>query len=193
MSEKPWPYLLGLCRLACLACCCAICLQTPCTAAAAERELEYQIKAAYLYKFAGHIEWPSNTFTDAAMPLTIGVLAADELAAELGRLKRGRLVNDRPVQVRVLKAGEPLQGVQLLFVGQLDERQLRRTLDAIQTQAVLAVTELPGALDAGSMINFVLLDKRVRFEISLAHAERSGLKVSAKLLAVAQRVDTGRP
>ena len=52
---------------------------------------------------------------------------------------------------------------------------------------------MPGAIDVGSVINFVLVDNRVRFEISVGNAERHGLKVSSRLLAVAQRVEMGRP
>jgi hypothetical protein len=41
------------------------------------------------------------------------------------------------------------------------------------------------------MINFVLDDRRVRFDIALDTAERSGLKLSSRLLAVARDVRTG--
>jgi hypothetical protein len=47
-------------------------------------------------------------------------------------------------------------------------------------------------MDAGGIINFVTVDNRIRFEISVGNADRQGLKVSSRLLAVAQRVDTGR-
>jgi hypothetical protein len=57
--------------------------------------------------------------------------------------------------------------------------------------AVLTVTDSEGALAQGSMINFVLDDRRVRFDIALDTAERSGLKLSSRLLAVARDVRTG--
>jgi hypothetical protein len=44
----------------------------------------------------------------------------------------------------------------------------------------------------GSVLNFVIVDKRVRFEISLTAAERAGLKISSELLSVAVRVHGGR-
>jgi len=55
------------------------------------------------------------------------------------------------------------------------------------------VTESDGALTQGSMINFVLVDRRVRFEVALDSAEKSGLKLSSRLLAVARQVRTGTP
>jgi hypothetical protein len=155
--------------------------------------LEIQIKAAYLYKFAGHIEWPPEAFTDTSTPFIIGVVGAGEVADELNRLKPGRAVNDRPVEVRVLKAGDAARGVQLIFVGGRDGAQLKRALEPYKALPALLISDVPGAMDAGSVINFVLVDNRVRFEISVGNAERHGLKVSSRLLAVAQRVDSGRP
>jgi hypothetical protein len=53
---------------------------------------------------------------------------------------------------------------------------------------VLVVTNEEGGLDSGSTVNFLLIDQRVRFEISLDAAESSSLKVASELLAVAIRV-----
>jgi hypothetical protein len=53
---------------------------------------------------------------------------------------------------------------------------------------VLIVSESPGALRQGSIVNFVVVDGRVRFDVSLEAAERRGLRLSSRLLAVAKSV-----
>ncbi|MNC96526.1 hypothetical protein D3C83_139230 [compost metagenome] len=60
-----------------------------------------------------------------------------------------------------------------------------------QQRSILVVTESDGALTYGSVINFVLSEGRVRFEISLDSARKSGLKLSSRLLAVAEQVYSG--
>lgn len=160
---------------------------------AIQGESEYRIKAAYLYKFAAYVEWPAAAFAKADTPVTIGILGADDMASELIKLKGGPLINNRAMEVKLLKSGEPLTGIQVLFVGRHESAALSRILDRVQTQPVLSVTELAGALGAGSIINFVPVDDRIRFEVSVAHAERSGLKISARLLAVAQKIESRRP
>ena len=156
-------------------------------------ESEDRIKAAYLYKFAAYVEWPASAFAKADSPLTIGIVGADEMASELIKLKGGPLINNRAMEVKLLKPGEPLTGIQVLFVGRHESAPLSRILERVQTLPVLSVTELAGALGAGSIINFVPVDDRIRFEVSVAQAERSGLKVSARLLGVAQKIETRRP
>lgn len=155
-------------------------------------ELETRVKAAYLYRFAGHVEWPPAAFRDAEAPLTIAVAGADELMGELVKLKGGKPLADRTLDVRAWRGGDSLAGVQILFVGRQDTKAMQRVLDAARSLPVLVVTESEGALTLGSAINFLLVDNRVRFEVSLGQAERSGLKVSSRLLAVAQRVQGGR-
>src|SRR5437016_6016855 len=57
---------------------------------------ETQIKAAFLYKFSGFVEWPPKAFARPDSPFTIGVIGADELAAELEQIVRGRTVLGAP-------------------------------------------------------------------------------------------------
>jgi len=155
--------------------------------AAAQQATEASIKAAFLYKFAGYIEWPPNAFVAPDAPLVIGVLGADEVAAELERLLPGRSVNNRPVFVRRFREGEPPTGAHILFVGR-DEPNLRAVVRAAQQHGALVVTESERGLEAGGSINFVLVGDRVGFEVSLEAAERSGHRISSRMLAVARRV-----
>ena len=53
------------------------------------------------------------------------------------------------------------------------------------------VTESDEALAHGSMINFVAVDNRVRFDVALPQAQRRHLRISSRLLGVARRVVQG--
>jgi hypothetical protein len=156
-------------------------------------QLELKVKAAFLYKFIGYIDWPAASFARPDTPVTIGVVGADALAAELAQAVAGRTANDRPVAVRRLKPGEPLDGVHVLFVGRAESARLPQLAQAAHARSILTVSESDGALAQGSVINFVIAERRVRFEIALDSAEKSRLKLSSRLLAVAQQVRTGTP
>ena len=148
---------------------------------------EPSVKAAFLYKFANYVEWPPNALPAPDAPFVIGVLGSDEVAAELEKIVPGRAVHNHPAVVRRLREGDPIAGVQMLFVGR-GQPNLRAILHAAQQQATLTVTESERGLEGGSVINFVVADQRVGFEVSLEAAERSGLKVSSRMLNVARRV-----
>jgi hypothetical protein len=53
---------------------------------------------------------------------------------------------------------------------------------------VLTITGVERGIEHGSMINFVQVDGRVRFEVNVMVAEKSGLRLSSRLLTVAARV-----
>lgn len=154
--------------------------------------LERRVKAAFLYKFLGYADFPAAAFADSAAPVTIGVVGSDDMAAELARVVAGRQVRGRPIVVRTLREGEA-SAVHLLFVAGSDSARAARVLRAAATTsaALFSVTECELGLQSGSVINFRIIEERVRFDVSLDSAERNNVKLSSRLLTVANRVVRG--
>lgn len=153
--------------------------------------LERRVKAAFIYKFLGYAEFPANAFDAPAAPVVIGVANADEMAAELTRIASGRSVGNRPIAVRALREGEAA-AVHLLFVGGSDCARVGRIIRAMQ-RSLLVVSECDNGLSQGSVINFRIVDERVRFDVALDAAERNNVKLSSRLLTVANHVQKGTP
>lgn len=150
--------------------------------------LERRVKAAFLYKFLGYTDFPPSAFADAAAPVVIGLLGADELAAEVTRIVAGRQVQSRPITVKVLRDGDPMTGVHLLFVGGSDAARVR---GIARPPAVLIVSEADNGIQNGSVINFKVVEERVRFDVSLDAADKNSVKLSSRLLTVANHVYKG--
>jgi hypothetical protein len=157
-----------------------------CPANAAALYSEDAVKAAFLYRFTGYVEWPPAALAEPQF--TIAVLDAEGVAAELGRLLRDRQVQNRAAQARPISSIKELNGAQMLYIGAAHGQDLRRLIASLAGRPVLIVTNEEGGLEAGSTVNFLLIDQRVRFEISLDAAQSAGLKVASELLAVAIRV-----
>src|SRR5277367_544945 len=143
------------------------------------------VKAAYLYRFAAYVEWPEESV--AAGPFVIVVVGNHGIAAELRRLVPEHQINKRVVQVEEVTTVAQIGNAQILYVGSGNDAFLR-ALAAGGRHAMLVVSDDERGLDLGSVLNFVTVDKRVRFEVSLSAAERAHLKISADLLSVAIRV-----
>ena len=175
--------LLALVVLACALSCLAVGAQQGAPASAMS---ERSVKAAFLYKFLSYVEFAA----EPGPSLVVGVLGSDEIAAELSRITGGRMVGNRNVVVRNLKDGESLAGVHLLFVG-ADAQNPARAMSAAAQQGTVTVSEQDDGLQQGSVINFRVVDQRVRFEVSLPAAERSNARLSSRLLSVAYHVQKG--
>ena len=153
--------------------------------------LERKVKAAFLYKFLGYTEFPAAALGEPGMPIVIGVVDADDLAAELARIVNGRTVMSRPITVKVLREQEPPGTVHLLFVGGNDLARVRHVLRWARPSPMLLVSEAEGGLRQGSVINFRIVDERVRFDVSLDAADKHSVKLSSRLLTVAHQVHKG--
>jgi len=159
----------------------------PACAQIESRAAEYHIKAAFLCKFGNYIEWPAQALGERDSPFVIGVVAGDEVAAEIARTATNVLVHGRRIVVRRMQNAEPLAGVHLLFVARSAEGQLDDWLAADRGQPTLIVTESSRGPLPGGSINFVVVDDRVRFDVALP-TERAGLRISSDLLGVARTV-----
>jgi len=155
--------------------------------AQAQLASEGAVKAAFLYKFLAYIEWNPKAFPTPDTPLVVGTAGSDDVAVELERLAASRPVMGRRVVVRKLAEGDKFNGLHVLFVAR-GEPATRALVRQAREQGVLTVTETERGLEMGSAINFVALEDRVGFEVSLESAERSGHRISSRMLAVARRV-----
>lgn len=150
--------------------------------------LERRVKAAFLYKFSGYVEWPPASFPRSESPLLIGVAGDDRLANDLAQMTLGRTTSGHPITVVRLDKDDRPRHLHILFISGAESARIREWADMVQGAPVLIVTDVAGALDHGSMINFVSAEGRVRFEVALSPALASGLKLSSGLLAVAKTV-----
>lgn len=154
--------------------------------------LERQAMAAYLYKFAGFVEWPEKSFAKPDSPLLIGVVGSEVVAEQLERMVAGRSVAGHSVTVRRLQCGESLAGLHILFIDRgIDRNTQADLLAAARSYSLLTVTDADDGLAKGFMISFVLTGERLRFDVGLRQVAPSGLRISARMLAVAHRVHGG--
>lgn len=156
--------------------------------AASETVDEYQIKSAFICKFGNYVEWPEPIAADPESRFEIGVAASDDVVYEIVAASRGQTVNGRPVAVRQLARGDPVGGLNLIFVARSHAGRLAEILAAAEGRPILTVSESDAGTPTGSMITFVVVDDRVRFDVTLAPAERGRLRISARLLALARTV-----
>lgn len=145
-----------------------------------------EVEAAFLYRFAAYVNWPAEAFSGP--DFTIAVLGSDSIVRELQQMLPNHSLKNRPAQVRRIRGLDELRDAQILFVGPRYNDELKSVIARVANRPVLVVTASDHGLDDGSCVNFLVVDQRVRFEVSLTAADRVGLKVSSELLSVAIRV-----
>jgi hypothetical protein len=150
------------------------------------------VEAAYLYNFGKFVRWPADPAAQSA-PFSICTLGDDSFGETLESLIANETVSGRKIVARRLSSPAAAGDCQIVFLGQSEEPRLAKDMGVLKKKPVLTVSALPGFLDRGGMIQFLLQNKRVRFSVNLPAAEDSGLSPSSELLKVAVSVKTGPP
>ena len=150
--------------------------------------LEYQVKATFLYNFSKLTEWPSETFSENAAELVIGIVGEDPFGGAIDKLAADERQHGRKLVIKRLRWDQELKPCHVLFVSRSEKKHLRAILANVDGAGVLTVSEIEGFAASGGMIEFVFDDNRIRFDINREAALRANLKISSRLLALAHTV-----
>jgi hypothetical protein len=148
----------------------------------------YVVKTAFLFNFAKFIDWPPSSFASPQSPFTICVLGQDPFGHMLDDALQGKMIGDRPLVVRRLKGKADARRCQMVFVSSSETARLAEIIGSLQGANVLLVGDTNGFAALGGTIEFTLEENHVRFAINTDAADRSSLKFSSKLLALAKIV-----
>lgn len=157
------------------------------TAEPARAASEYDIKAAFLYKFAAFVKWPAGTFETPSSPLNLCIVGYDPFGPALDRAVQGQRLGDHPIVVKRLPRAHPDAGCHIVYVGGSRLQSAADGIEALRGSPVLVVSDQAMGSARGA-IHFVVADNRVRFHIDDAAAARNGVEISSKLLQLALSV-----
>jgi hypothetical protein len=157
--------------------------------AQAPKPSQYDVQAIYLYNFAKFVRWPPGS---PATTLDICIAGQKTYVDSLTKVVAGETINTHPLAVRAVQRPEDAAGCAILFIDASAKERLEGLLAATAGKPVLTVSDIPGFLDSGGMIQFLLIDNRVRFSVDLRPVARSGITLSSELLKVAIAVN-GKP
>ncbi len=162
-----------------------------CVVAARSEEItptEYEVKAAFLYNFAKFVEWPATALPEKKQPFIIGILGEDPFGDRLDRIVAGKQIQSHSIGIKRSKRVEELTACQIVFISDFAKGRLSPVLDVLHKKNILTVSDMEQFAELGGDIQFVISERRVRFVINAAAAQRAGLKLSSKLLALALEV-----
>jgi uncharacterized protein DUF4154 len=151
-----------------------------------QRNLEYEVKGAYLYNFLTYIEWPETAFGQPAAPFRLCLLGRDPFGKALDDLVRGESVGTHRIVIERLKEDQAVASCHAVFISDLEDERLDAIVRVTEKRSVLLVGESPRLNQLCGGIVFAVEGERVRFDINLPALTSRGLKVSAKLLRVAR-------
>lgn len=150
---------------------------------------EYQLKAAYIYHFAQFVDWPATAFAQTNSPLIIGVLGENPFGNDLQHTVQGKVLGGHPLSVQAYDSISDITNTcHILFISSSEKKRLTQIIAGLNGTSTLTIGESDRFIESGGIIKFVMDGPRIRFDINRTAAEKSGLKISFKLLNLASQV-----
>lgn len=158
----------------------------------AEISREWELKAAFLYKFTQFVDWPGEVFPATDSRFVIGVLGADPFGTVLDEAVRNETVRGRKLTVERYRRVEDVKACHILFISASEAPRLNRILATLKEQPILTVADFEGFTPKGGMIRFLTESNKTRLRINAGAAKDAKLTISSKLLRMAEIVETDK-
>lgn len=150
-------------------------------------ELEYRVKSAFLFNFTKFIQWPAakKIRSDFSMCVAGNRQFYAKLIDTLGNMQN----NNQAIKFNFIQDPSEAQQCQLVFLGFADRESLKEWISGMSGFAVLTVSDAQDFINVGGMIQFIIIDGKIRFDINQSAAHSLSIKVSSKLLGLARNVN----
>lgn len=162
-------------------------LHTARTAVRAAEVTEGDVKAAFVYNLAKFVQWPPEVLADDGA-LRLCILGRDPFGPAMSRVIDAAGPHDRKLVARRIGGIPTGHSCHILFISSSESERLGAILDQVRGNGVLTVGDTVGYAHRGVVINLIVVDEKVRFDVNIEAARQAGLKVSSKLLKLASIV-----
>ncbi len=150
-------------------------------------DLEYKLKAAFTFNFIKFIEWPKESLQSGNPEFTLSILGSGPINDALLELE-GKSVFGKKLHIREVDDIPEAKGSEAMFINSSKESQLEEIMKQTRKMKMLTIGEMDEFCEQGGMINFVIEDDSIQFEINLKEARRSSFVISYKLLNQASKI-----
>ncbi|MFN8389859.1 MAG: YfiR family protein [Bdellovibrionota bacterium] len=149
---------------------------------------EYELKAAFVYKFINFIEWSDGT--NSTQPRQICIVGDDPFKGIVQKLVSVHDPEFNRVSVRYPRSGEEVVRCSLLYISASQDANVERFISALRDLPIVTVSDIHHFARRGGMIELTVDNESIRFIINQKRAREAGVHFSSQLLALAKELIT---
>jgi len=158
-------------------------------ALAEDKCVEHQVKAVLLYKFTSFIDWPESVIEDLWQPFVIGFLGQSPIVSIFIQKFSGQNIKGKKLIIQSFESVDQVNACHMIFVHHQYSHEIPSLMKKVKNLSTLIISESDRLIQQGGMINFVIENNTICFEINPSAAKDAGLTISSKLLRLAKIVN----
>ncbi|MFK8037555.1 MAG: YfiR family protein [Crocinitomicaceae bacterium] len=147
------------------------------------RDTQSTLKALYIYNFATLTDWPTN-YKKADFEIAI-ISTNSNVYNELYKKYNGKSIGSQKVKTVRYKSPSEIGKPNILFLDKSSNSLMTKVNEKLKSSSTMFVTNKPGALKSGSIINFVEVNNKQSYEINVKTAKKKKLVIASKLIDLA--------
>jgi hypothetical protein len=184
-------------RMACagILACMGACIAVACSGYGLEDTLQSptspsqaQIIAAFVFNFAKFTEWPQQAFTESNAPLNVCFLGGEDVRVAFQEISAGKSVNARPILVRDVKTAGEVLDCRIIYIDTANGPVVAGVMKNARQRCALVIGVSNDFLLRGGIIKLLVENNRMKFDVNVGAADRTKIRLSSKLLALARSV-----
>lgn len=145
------------------------------------------MKGLYIHNIIKYVEWPDELKLPVTDGISVCVLGEEKVKTITNALPQKPIRNRAVTVVNFSKGGNP-KDCQVLFISNSENWRVKSVLAAMASDPILTIGDDKDFAKTGGMVQFLVEDDRLAFEINFATAQKAGLHVSSQLLQLARKV-----
>ena len=142
-----------------------------------------------LLNISKFVDWPAAKMGNASAPFVIGIWGPETLVRDMEKVIRGKTVGSRPVLLRQVNNDAAAGECHVLFVSRGEQKRYMEAAAGLARSAVLTIGESDSFAPEGGLIGLVTKDSRIQMEVNVKAAQRSGVKISSRILRLARVIE----
>jgi uncharacterized protein DUF4154 len=147
-----------------------------------DKASEYNLKAAFIYNFTKYIEWNGTADEN---DFIIGIIGASSINAPLVEIVKTETVNGKKITIKQFSNPSDISFCNILFISRNTNASLPDILAKTDNKGTLVVSEQENYAKEGSAINFVIVNRKLKFQANVNAINDAGLTASSQLLKLA--------
>lgn len=147
-----------------------------------DKASEYNLKAAFIYNFTKFIEWKTAS---ADNEFIIGIIGASPINDPLVEVIKTETVDGKKIIIKHFNKAADISDCHILFISRSAGDALEDILAKTAGKGMLIVSEQDGYAKGGTAINFVIVNRKLKFEANVKAINAAGLAASSQLLKLA--------
>ena len=162
-----------------------------------------ELKRQWVYNVARFVTWPPSSFSLMDTPFIVGIIGEELQKAE--GLFKGKTIQGRKVEVKRFKSAYDVKFCHLLYISASQKNSVSSIVMNIKRlkpstggstsgvltsagSAILTISDMEDFIQKGGMVQLVVKENKMRFQVNQTSAKKSGLKISSQLLKLADSV-----